>query len=166
MTILKILRKASILCVMVLISAGCSHRIYPEKSVTDSVSVVVKDSVIYRDSIIYVQVPTGIASELVPKDSTSHLETQVAESDAWIDNGKLHHTLQNKDVMLPAPIVIPKYIHSEATRQKSDIVRVQRIYQEKQLSAWQSFRMQIGTIFLALVGLYVAFLAVKKFILK
>lgn len=158
----------SICFVLICIITGCSPRIYPEKTVSDSISFIVKDTVIYRDSIVYVKIPAGISTEIVPKDSTSHIETQVAESDAWIEGGQLHHTLTNKDMMLPAPIVIPKYIHSEAYAhsQSSKILRIQKIYEEKQLSAWQSFRLTLGSIIVVFAAAYALFLIIKKAIFK
>lgn len=142
------------ICAWLPLTTGCSPKIYPEKTASDSLSVIVKDTVIYRDSIIYVKIPDGISTGLVPKDSTSHLETQVAESDAWIESGQLHHTLINKDVMLPAPIKVPKEIHIEAKNHVNVERMIQRVYVEKQLSVWQSFRISLGTISLVCICLY------------
>ena len=57
---------------------------------------------VVRDSLIYIPVPVESHVKEGIRDS-SHLETSVAESDAWIDpDGRQGHSIRNKDVSLSA----------------------------------------------------------------
>lgn len=66
-----------------------------------------------RDSIYIERIVVDTVKVDVPQESTyvvatdsSHLETSVAESDAYIDTlGLLHHSLTNKDVKLEKEII-------------------------------------------------------------
>lgn len=71
-----------------------------------------------RDTTIYIPVPVErIVERGIPVDS-SHMETSIAESDAWIDSlGRLNHSLSNKDTVLSAPAQIKD-------TQRADTVRV------------------------------------------
>lgn len=60
---------------------------------------VIKDSLIYLKDTIYIPLPTEEKEVKTTADS-SHLETTLAKSDAWIDStGHLNHTLKNKEVV-------------------------------------------------------------------
>lgn len=60
---------------------------------------VIKDSLIYIKDTIYIPLPTEEKEVKTTADS-SHLETSLAKSDAWIDStGHLNHTLKNKEVV-------------------------------------------------------------------
>lgn len=60
---------------------------------------VIKDSTIYIRDTIYIPLPTEEKEVKTTADS-SHLETSLAKSDAWIDStGHLNHTLKNKEVV-------------------------------------------------------------------
>ena len=87
----------------------------------DSVSVVIKESVIYRDTTIYVEVPVEVIKEVLPDADTSHLETSLAVSDAWLANGKLNHTLMHKsDARIEQTIPVPE----KHTQKDSAIVSI------------------------------------------
>lgn len=55
----------------------------------DSV-VVIRDSVRFRDSLVLVPVPQGSDKAVLPDSDTSRLETDIAESVAYVADGKLH----------------------------------------------------------------------------
>ena len=60
---------------------------------------VIKDSLIYIKDTIYIPLPSEEKEVKTTADS-SHLETSLAKSDAWIDStGHLNHTLKNKEVV-------------------------------------------------------------------
>lgn len=60
---------------------------------------VIKDSLVYIRDTIYIPLPTEEKEVKTTADS-SHLETSLAKSDAWIDStGHLNHTLKNKEVV-------------------------------------------------------------------
>ena len=115
---------------------------------TDSTAVIIRDSIIFRDSIIMVQLPQESSEARLPDNDTSVLETSIARSAAWIDNGTLFHTLQNKsEPLLPGNVKLPTRLRSEkgyAIRIQTNTVTVPR-----DLTAWQSFSMVLGRITLA-----------------
>ena len=64
--------------------------------------IVYRDSTIYLRDTIYVPLPNEEKENSTFRDS-SHLETSVAVSDAWVDSdNKLNHTLRNKKTNLTA----------------------------------------------------------------
>lgn len=142
------------------ILAGCAS-VKPTTAAIDSTRVVIRDSIIFRDSIIMVQLPKESSEARLPDNDTSFLETSIARSAAWIDNGTLFHTLQNKsEPLLSVSVKFPVKLHSEkgyAIRVQTNTVTVPR-----NLTAWQQFSMVLGRI--ALAGVLILILV--KFILR
>ena len=124
----------------------------------DSV-VVIRDSVRFRDSLVLVPVPQGSDKAVLPDSDTSRLETDIAESVAYVADGQLHHALRNKDAaLIPVTIKLPERIHYE-TRDKIIYNRIVEIVEvEKELSRLQRFMMSLGWV--VLIGA-VAWLAWK-----
>lgn len=124
----------------------------------DSV-VVIRDSVRFRDSLVLVPVPQGSDKAVLPDSDTSRLETDIAESVSYVADGKLHHTLRNKEAaLIPVTIKLPERLHYE----KRDKIIYNRIVEtvevEKELSRLQRFMMSLGWV--VLIGA-VAWLAWK-----
>ena len=124
----------------------------------DSV-VVIRDSVRFRDSLVLVPVPQGSDKAVLPDSDTSRLETDIAESVADVADGKLHHTLRNKEAaLIPVTIKLPERLHYE-TRDKIIYNRiVETVEVEKEFSRLQRFMMSLGWV--VLIGA-VAWLAWK-----
>lgn len=124
----------------------------------DSV-VVIRDSVRFRDSLVLVPVPQGSDKAVLPDSDTSRLETDIAESVAYVADGKLHHTLRNKEAaLIPVTIKLPERLHYE-TRDKIIYNRiVETVEVEKEFSRLQRFMMSLGWV--VLIGA-VAWLAWK-----
>lgn len=77
----------------------CSTKKAKQLPVVQVEKTVIKDSLIYIKDTIYIPLPTEEKEVKTTADS-SHLETSLAESDAWIDSiGHLNHTLKNKEVV-------------------------------------------------------------------
>lgn len=108
----------------------------------DSVVVIVKDSLVLKDSVVLVEIPTERERLVVAATDTSVLETSVARSEAFVADGKLHHTLTNKDALLPVKITIPEKVHTEL-REKA-LVHREVVEVEKELSRWQNFIQMLG----------------------
>lgn len=130
----------------------------------DSVVVVIKDSLILRDSVVLVPVPSGESSAILPQSDTSRLETEVAVSVAFIADGRLHHTLTNKDALLPITITIPTKVHTEQREKAMVYKQTEYIEVEKQLSRWQSFILSLGYGVLIAAAIWLA-MKVSKFFL-
>ena len=127
----------------------------------DSVVTVIKDTTIYRDSIIYVKIEAEKDSAVLPDTDTSRLSTRFAESEAYVSNGQLHHSLRNKsEALIPIETKIPITIHFESKATLRDKRTVEVVEVEKQLSRWQKFIQALGYGVLIAVILWIA----KKFI--
>lgn len=111
----------------------------------DSIVIHVRDSIAYRDSIILVPVPEGSDASRMPDTDTSHLETRVAESTAFVKDGILHHSLRNRsEAVIPITVNIPERIHTEEKGLTKYLKTVERVEVEKELSRWQRFLQSIG----------------------
>ena len=129
---------------------GCSTPRVIQDCQRDSECIIVKDSLVLKDTIVLVEIPTERERLVVAATDTSYLETSVAKSIAFInDNGRLHHTLTNKDALLPVKVSLPMKVHTEQ-REKAMIIR-QTVEVEKELSRWQNFLITVGyTVLVAL----------------
>ena len=149
---------------LLLIMAGCgAPKVLPvEVSQKDSVIVVVTESVIMRDSLIYVPMPVEVVKEIVADTDTSHLETSLAISDAWVANGLLNHTLEHKIKKLEQEISIPEKVEETEKVIYKEKERVEYVEVEKELTKWQSFRMTFGDIAMIIVGIMLIKLFLKQ----
>ncbi len=155
-----------LLAVSLMCSCGPGRHLPRESSVRDSVVVHIRDSVVYRDSLIPVPIPQESASERIPDSDTSRLATSMAESEAWVKDGQLHHTLRNKRDTLFFPAIIPEHFHSQATTQQRAEILHHTVYVEKELTWWQKFRMDVGAVALIAAAIVLAIWAIKRFVLK
>ena len=71
---------------------GCANVKYLPMQTEERVEV--RDSLIYIRDTITVEIPKEIVKEIVPADTTSILKTSVAISEARLEGGHLHHTLE------------------------------------------------------------------------
>lgn len=143
--------KYLIIIFVCLISAAChSYK-------TSSEPVVLKDAGEIRvltktvteiDTVtVYVEIPAQTV-EHVTLDSTSHVETDIAESDAWLNaDGSLGHNICNKPQKLGQEAYVPKTTvnseREEETVKEVPVIVPEPYPVEQELSAWQS--VQIGS---------------------
>lgn len=71
---------------------GCSTVKYVPIQTEERVEV--RDSLIYIKDTVTVEIPKEIVKEIVPSDTISILKTSVATSEARLEQGYLHHTLE------------------------------------------------------------------------
>lgn len=89
-----------LLLLMVVSCAATTKTVYVP--VQGENKIVYRDSTIYLRDTIYVPLPQE-EKEIVTHRDSSHLETSVAVSDAWVgEDNKLNHTLRNKKTSIPA----------------------------------------------------------------
>ena len=128
-----------------LLTCACATPRIVQDHQRDSVSVIIRDSVRFVDSLVLVPIPQGGDKAILPDSDTSRLETDIAESMAWVKGGQLHHMLRNKDAaLIPVTIKVPERIHIE----KEVILQAYKVTEivevEKQLSKWQRFLQSLG----------------------
>ena len=123
---------------------GCSPKIV-ERLVTVT-NTEVHDSLAWRDTTIYVPIPLESDQAIVHVGDTSHRETSIAESDAWIGkDGMIHHSLRNKaDARLSYNLKMPeRWLYTNVTNTKEhEQGIIKEIKVEKPLSWWQKFRLK------------------------
>lgn len=123
---------------------ACSPRCYPpEIIIRDSIRVEIRDSLVYKDSVVSIPIPLESDQAIVTVNDTSHRETSLAESDAWVGlDGLLHHNLRNKTGNIDFHVAIPEHwIVDRAHKEKADTI-TRTVYVEKPLTRWQKLRIE------------------------
>lgn len=124
--------------------SGCSILRQREKVVVRTETVAeYRDSTVWRDTTVFIPIPLESNQAIVHVGDTSHRETSVAESDAWVgSDGFLHHTMSNKQGKLPYQVSFPeRYLVSSVTNTKDEARIITReVKVEKKLNLWQRFR--------------------------
>lgn len=105
---------------------------------------------------VYVEVPAQSA-ERHTSAGNSHLETDFATSDAWInDDGTLSHTLDNKPQSLAADVTVPhtsSKTNTENVRIKEVPVEVPTIVEvERNFTWWERFRLKAFWFLLIIIS--------------
>ena len=122
----------------------------------DSTVIHIKDSIRFRDSLVLVPVPEGADKAKLPDTDTSFLQTSVAESEAFVKDGVLHHSLRNRsEAVIPIRITIPERIRTEEKGLTRYLKQVERVEVEKELSRWQRFLQGLGWTALIAVVLWI-----------
>jgi len=105
-------------------------------------SLRVKDSLRIRDSLFLVPIPVEGSQNIFPSFMPSHLETSLAESDAYVDSLGLHHSLRNKDTSIGVHVPVTEHVvHEEHTAQKDSIrteYTIKEVEVEKPLTKCQT----------------------------
>ena len=141
--------------VMFVLCTGCKVTKYIPTNDTDSIVVVVRDSLV-RDTV-EVPIPVEKVVTVSPVSDTSVLETSVARSVAFFSDKKIHHTLENKETNLKAPVVYNVPISRE---QKFRVVNhIQEV--EKPLSWWQKAKMNIGGYAIAAIAAVIIYYIIR-----
>ena len=134
-------------------SCGAGKRLPVQTESRDSVRVEVREMTKYIRDTAFIPIPAQSA-EMTTQDTSSHLETDFAESDARINpDGTLYHSLRNKPQEKPVPVDVP-------TTQKDSIVYKDRYLYEpmevpRDLTSWQKWQMRSFWILLSVTAVYV-----------
>ena len=147
---MKVSPNATLLCpgriarlgVYLLLLSSCSPKIV-ERVVTvtrDSTIVEVHERVVHDTA--RVEIPKIVEVNVTPADS-SHLENEFAVSDAWVEDGVLHHSLRTKPQVIEVPVAVQV---SDTTTthehfEKTDSTTLEPVEVEKPLSWWKKFKL-------------------------
>ena len=149
----------------ILLTLSCSVQHGVLTSQKDSVRTVITDRIVYRDTVIHVPVPVESDKAVLQDTDTSFLRTSLAESEAFVLGGKLHHSLRNRNEQLqPINLKLPEKILQTANflmKQQTVTVEI-----ERELTRWQKLLQALGLgTFVALCAalLYMAIRIVRKF---
>lgn len=131
--------------VIALISlASCSTPRVVQDVQRDTTFVTIREVETLHDTIIMVQLPEGSDKAILPDTDTSRLHTTLAQSEAWVTDGRLHHTLRNTEALIPIEVKLPKYISTKNEYIIREKQAIEQVEEERQLSKWQRFIMALG----------------------
>lgn len=147
-----------------LATACAAPKVVVQDHQRDSVVVTVRDSIRFIDSLVLVPVPQGGDKAVLPDSDTSHLETDIAESVAYVKDGQLHHTLRNKEAaLIPVTIKVPQKIHIE----KETVLKAYKVTEtvevEKELNGVQRFMLGVGWVVCCGLLIYIISRVVRFF---
>lgn len=136
---------------------GCGAPRFVADYQKDSTVINIVDSVRFIDSLILVPVPEGTDKAKLPDTDTSYLSTGIAESEAFVKDGILHHSLRNRsEAIIPIRVTIPYRIRTEEKGLTRYLRTVERVEVEKELSRWQRFIQSVGWSVLIAASLWLA----------
>ena len=139
---------------------GCCPCKHLQSIQRDTVAGIIRDSVYLHDTTILWSPPDESSHAIA--DTSSHLETSLAESDAAIVDGCLIHSIRNRsESIVPINVTIPYRVHSESRESLSERTVVKEVPRE--LTWWQVLWMRLGQICTACLLICVA---VKLLIVK
>lgn len=121
------MKKLMILLMILGISSCASLKEIPVESYE---KIVYRDSTIFIVDTIEVPVPVEKIVEIVPQDTTSILSTSLATSEAKIQKGMLHHSLEQKGT-IPVridTIVTVQYVDRIVEKEIPVITEVEKPY--------------------------------------
>ena len=150
----------SVLIVTFCALPGCSPKIV-ERIVTeirDTTIVEIHERIVHDTA--RVEIPF-IKEVNVTRDTSSHLENDYAISDAWVEDGILHHSLQTKPQTIDAPVEV-SVADTTTTHEhyeKTDSTAIEIVEVEKPLSPIQkakigAFPWLVGAVLLLLLWVF------------
>lgn len=148
-----------------LLLCSCAAQRAAHETQRDSVRVETIERTIYKDSIIFVPLPAENDAAALPDSDTSRLETSLAESEAFVKDGQLRHSLRNKETLLPVPVKLPSVIRQEYAYALRDRKVVEVVEVERELNWWQRTLQFLGGGLLAAVAVWLLLKLGKHFIL-
>lgn len=147
---------AMLIVVMALCCGGCATNKPTAPTiitVVDSTKVETKyERIIIRDTVCITLPPQS--AERTTLDSTSHLETDFAVSDARVNpDGSLSHTLQNKAQEIPVPVEKEKEVQEKIVYRNREVGVPQPypVEVERELTWWQKFRLKGFWVLLSVI---------------
>lgn len=149
--------KAKVPLVALALFVGCAKPIYLEREKV----VEVKEYITTTDTVFIPKVQREIVSQLVEIADTSTLETTYAYSEAFVSDGKLHHSLFNKPETFNFDIKIP-------TLHKDSIVKILEPYPVEVIKEVRTIPALYKSCLLIVIGeilLLIAYIVLKRRIL-
>lgn len=141
-------------------SCGVCSRCELKQNTRDSIYVERVDTMFYRDTIIQVQIRDSLVEAVKDRHELSHLETDVAISDAWVEGDSLYHTLRNKETLIPVVVSLPNSISIQKIYTTRNITREV----EREMKWHEKTRMKLGEVFIFLVIAFVFYKVITTFV--
>lgn len=155
--LLKLTTSMFVICIL-LIGCRCQKEI---TATQDSIVTVIHERIVEVHDTAFVDIPAE--SKNHDGGQSSHLETSMAISDAWIDTtGELHHTLDNipQRIQVPKVIYVPVADTNHSELHSSDNTKVVEV--ERNFHRWEESLMSLGAITLIVLLIYIVITIVHK----
>ena len=110
---------------------------------SESSRVEVRTETVIKHDTAYVELPV-IVERVATLDTTSTLENTYAKSEAIVEAGILHHSLETKPVSVPVKIETKEVVRDSIIFR--DRIETQTVEVEKKLTAWQRTKMKTGEV--------------------
>lgn len=135
---------------------SCSPRIYPANTERHT-DTIVKVQIVHDTVSFEIPVEKEI---IVTKDTSSHLQTTYAQSDAVVTDGRLYHSLES----IPQKVYIPvtKEVHDTTIITKEAETIIKEV--EREFTKWESFSMMLGWILGGVLLLVIILFVIIKFL--
>lgn len=150
------MRKLIIIVFIAILLTSCGNSRHAATSIEthDSTKVEVRTERIEHIDTVYIELPRQV-ERIVTQDTTSRLENDYAVSEARVEAGMLHHTLETKAAKIPVPVKTTIEKKDSITTTSKTEVEKEKVYIEKELTAWQRFRLRGFWILAAIIGGYI-----------
>jgi hypothetical protein len=142
----------------------CNDR-FPQQSFD---SVVMKTVTIYRDTTVFFSIPADTVHDTIRvlidnngliNSDVSFLQTQFAESRAFVNDGKLVHTLVQKDAEVSKTIEGAIQKMSSFSQSNKEVANMPLV-----LTPWQNFLIICGKFLLSSVVLFIILMLLRYFL--
>lgn len=140
--------------VLVLIGCiGCCSTRHLATATTDSTRVEVRERIVEVRDTVEVVLPAERVEVITP-DTTSTVQTSLATSTATVSGGVLTHSIENKQTAIRKPTEVRVEVRDTVIYRDRAVTEVVEV--ERDLTAWQRFRLDGFWALLAVVGFAVA----------
>lgn len=148
--------------ILALIFVSCNRRFLSSTNTRDSIRVEYVETV--RNVEVKIPVPYEVLVN-VTRDTTSFLQTSLAESSVWWVDGLLHHSIRNRPENAPV-VTIPVVDIKEKEYRDRKVIKNIPYPVKIPLTWWQKFRMDTGGWAIGVLVLGGGAWVLKKFVFK
>lgn len=145
-------RLATLLATL-LATFGCCPCRHLDTATTDSTRVEIRERIVKVRDTVFVELPAE-REEVITPDTTSTIETSLATSTATVSNGVLTHSIENKQGSIRKPTEVRVEVRDTIIYREKQTTKVVEV--EREMTAWQRFRLDGFWLLLAVVSLSVA----------
>lgn len=138
------------LVILMIFLTGCATTTYVP--VTDYEKIVYRDSTVYITDTVEVPIPTYIEKVVVPQDTSSVIQGNLSRSEAFICNGQLNHSLEEKGSVKVVYDTVVTVQYVDRIVERDNIVEVE--VEKKYIPDWCWWCLIYAIILTLLVAFY------------
>lgn len=138
------------LILLMIFLTGCAA--VKEIPVTDYEKIVYRDSTVYITDTVEVPIPTYIEKVVVPQDTSSVIQGNLSRSEAFIRNGQLNHSLEEKGSVKVVYDTVVTVQYVDRIVERDNIVEVE--IEKKYIPDWCWWCLIYAIILTLLVAFY------------